>query len=89
MRKTLAELNREVYRLLSRHLSAADFVRFVRQLEPGQGDWTKERRQWMKQFGPGEFTAYVKRFQAERLPEPGKAKRSTKARSHRRPKTKA
>lgn len=47
MTATLQELNRKAHEILCRELGPADYVRFFRQFEPGKGDYTRDRWQWL------------------------------------------
>jgi hypothetical protein len=44
---TPIEINRIGYTALMDALGFDGMIRFLRQLEPGQGDYTTERRQWI------------------------------------------
>lgn len=44
---TLQEIRREGLQALLDRLGPAGTIRFLQQYEPGRGDYTKERRQWL------------------------------------------
>ena len=44
---TPVELRREGFRALVEALGPADAIRFLQQYDPGQGDYTAERHQWL------------------------------------------
>lgn len=44
---TPIEINRVGYTALMDALGFDGMIRFLRQFEPGQGDYTAERRQWL------------------------------------------
>lgn len=44
---TPVELRREGFRVLVEALGPADAIRFLQQYDPGQGDYTAERHQWL------------------------------------------
>jgi hypothetical protein len=47
MIKTKEEILREGYSALIGTLGATDTIRFLQHFRSGQGDYTKERRQWL------------------------------------------
>ena len=47
---TPLEINRIGYKALIDALGFDGMIRFLRQFEPGSGDYTKERHQWLDQF---------------------------------------
>lgn len=46
-RMTLNELNRAAFSAVRQALGLAGTVRFLRQFDTGEGDYTKERAQWL------------------------------------------
>jgi hypothetical protein len=50
MMMTPIEINRIGYKALTDALGFDGTIRFLRQFEPGFGDYTKERHQWLEQF---------------------------------------
>jgi hypothetical protein len=47
MARTLDEIYREGLQALRDRLGAAGMVRFLQQFETGQGDYARERREWV------------------------------------------
>ncbi len=47
---TPLEINRLGYKALTDALGFDGMIRFLRQFEPGTGDYTKERHQWLDRF---------------------------------------
>jgi hypothetical protein len=47
MNKTQQEIIRQGYKALVDSLGVADAIRFIQHFSPGQGDYTKERHQWL------------------------------------------
>lgn len=58
---TPTELRRKGFLALVNALGYVDAIRFLRQYDPGQGDYTKERHQWLDQLSLDDFRAYAKR----------------------------
>ena len=60
------ELNLASKQALIEALGFDDMVRFIRQFEPGSGDYAEERHQWLDQLTPdGIFTQIKQPRQAE------------------------
>jgi hypothetical protein len=49
MAKTQQEVVRQGYRALVEALGVVDALRFIQYFNPGQGDYTQERREWLEQ----------------------------------------
>ena len=47
MQLTPVELRDRAYAALLRELGPVDFARFIQQFERGQGDYTRDRGQWL------------------------------------------
>jgi len=47
MTKTQQEIVRLGYQALINSLGVVDSIRFIQYFSPGQGDYTKERHQWL------------------------------------------
>ncbi|RPI36687.1 MAG: hypothetical protein EHM53_12050 [Methanoregulaceae archaeon] len=45
--KTLHEIHDEGMDALRKTLGPVDMVRFIQMFDPGKGDYTKERKQWL------------------------------------------
>jgi hypothetical protein len=50
MAKTQQELVRQGYQALFDTLGVVDTIRFIQHFSPGQGDYTKERHEWLDQI---------------------------------------
>lgn len=50
MTKTQQELVRQGYQALVDTLGVVDTIRFIQHFSPGQGDYTKERHEWLDQI---------------------------------------
>jgi len=49
MPKTQQEIIRQGYQALVNSLGVVDAIRFIQHFTPGQGDYTKERHEWLDQ----------------------------------------
>jgi hypothetical protein len=49
MAKSQQEVVRQGYRALVEALGVVDALRFIQYFNPGQGDYTQERREWLEQ----------------------------------------
>lgn len=49
MPKTQQEIIRQGYQALVNSLGVVDAIRFIQHFTPGQGDYTKDRQQWLGQ----------------------------------------
>ncbi len=58
---TPTELRKRGFKALVDALGCVDAVRFLQQYDPGDGDYTKERHQWLSQLTLDDFRAYVQR----------------------------
>jgi len=68
--KTQQEIIKQGYQALIESLGAIDTIRFIQYFSPGQGDYTKERHEWldltpledillsMKQLPEGDINQY-------------------------------
>jgi len=56
--KIIAQIQSEGYDALVNALGPEDAVRFIRSFDPGSGDYTKERKQWLKD-DPDKYLAAV------------------------------
>lgn len=61
----LDELNRKAFKTLVDNLGYVEAVRFFKQFEAGEGDYTKERHQWLDEISLDEIWADIQRRQAE------------------------
>jgi hypothetical protein len=46
--KTIAQIQNEGYEALMNALGPEDAIRFIRSFDPGSGDYTKERKKYLK-----------------------------------------
>lgn len=49
MQRTLDEVRQEGLEALLERLGRADMIRFLQQFEPGNGDYSQERHEWVDQ----------------------------------------
>ena len=49
MHRTLNDIRREGLQALRQRLGRADMIRFLQQFETGQGDYARQRHQWVDQ----------------------------------------
>jgi hypothetical protein len=56
---TPAQLRERGYAALLRELGPLDFIRFLQQFEPGQGDYTRDRGQWLDRLTPDEINRVI------------------------------
>lgn len=54
-RRTIPEIRAAGFEALLQHLGPADTLRFLHQYDPGRGDYTKERHQWLDQLSVDEI----------------------------------
>lgn len=47
-RKTIAQIQNDGYETLAKALGPEDAIRFIRSCDPGSGDYTKERKTYLK-----------------------------------------
>lgn len=58
---TPTELRRKGFQALVNALGYVDAIQFLRQYDPGEGDYTQERHQWLDQLTLDDFRVYVNR----------------------------
>ena len=58
---TPTELRRKGFQALVDALGVVDAIRFLQQYDPGHGDYTKERHQWLEPLTMDDFLAYMNR----------------------------
>jgi hypothetical protein len=56
---TPVQLRERAYAALLRELGPVDFIRFCQQFEPGQGDYTRDRGQWLDGMTPQQIDAVI------------------------------
>ena len=60
MTRTQQEIIRQGYQALVDSLGVVDAIRFIQHFSPGQGDYTKERHQWLDKISLEDFIAEMK-----------------------------
>jgi len=58
--RPLAEISEEATTILIREMGVVDALRFLSQLRPGSGDYTKERGKWLDDLSLDEITSAIK-----------------------------
>lgn len=53
--KTIAQIQNEGYDALVHALGPDDAIRFLRSFDPGHGDYTKERKKYLKKKSVGQI----------------------------------
>lgn len=66
---TPAEIQSRGFAALARELGPVEYVRFLQQIMPGRGDYSKDRHQWLDGLTPDEIQAGIGRLQKARKPE--------------------
>jgi hypothetical protein len=66
---TNEEIRREGLAALLERLGPAGTIRFLQQYEPGSGDYTKERHDWLDGLSVDDIVEDIQRRRSER-PEP-------------------
>ncbi len=64
MPKTQQEIVSQGYQALVNALGVVDAIRFIQHFTPGQGDYTRDRYQWLAQTSPEELFASLRQRQA-------------------------
>jgi hypothetical protein len=62
---TLPEIRREGFQALLDRLGPAGTIRFLRQYDPGRGDYTRDRHLWLDSVEDEEVIASVKQRQQQ------------------------
>jgi len=60
MTKTQQQIVKQGYKALVDSLGVVDAIRFIQHFSPGQGDYTKERHQWLDKITLEEAIAEMK-----------------------------
>lgn len=63
MPKTQQEIVSQGYQALVNALGVVDAIRFIQHFTPGQGDYTRDRNQWLDQTSPEELFASLRQRQ--------------------------
>ena len=62
---TTPEIRREGLRVLLEHLGPAGTIQFLQQYEPGRGDYTKQRHEWLDALSVDQIVSDVARRRKE------------------------
>ena len=62
--KTLQQINEKALAVLTRELGVADTLRFMMQFSSGEGNYTKEREQWLGNLTLDEIVEEMERKRA-------------------------
>ena len=65
MPKTQQEIIRQGYQALVTSLGVVDAIRFIQHCTPGQGDYTRDRHQWLDQTGLEDILTSMRRREAD------------------------
>jgi hypothetical protein len=60
MPKTQQEIIRQGYQALVNSLGVVDAIRFIQHFTPGQGDYTRDRHQWLDPTPLGDILTSMK-----------------------------
>jgi hypothetical protein len=69
MATTQRELIQKGYQALVDALGAVDAIRFIQHFNPGKGDYTKERHQWLDQLTAEETFAQIQQVRETQAPD--------------------
>ena len=58
--RPLAEISEEAAAILIREMGVVDALRFLSQMRPGSGDYTKERGEWLNDLSLDQITSAIK-----------------------------
>jgi hypothetical protein len=64
--RPLAEITEQATAILIREMGVVDALRFLNQIRPGSGDYTKERGQWLDDLSLDQITTAIKLKRAKR-----------------------
>jgi hypothetical protein len=64
--RPLAEVSEEATAILIREMGVVDALRFLSQMRPGSGDYTKERDEWLGNLSLGEIASAIKLKRAKK-----------------------
>jgi hypothetical protein len=65
MMKTQNEIMKQGYDALINSLGVADTIRFIQYFSPGNGDYTKERHQWLDKKSLADVLVEIKELQED------------------------
>jgi len=57
--QTDAQLQKQVFQLLSQELGVTNFIRFIQHYEQGSGDYTRDREAWQSAYTVDSLTAAI------------------------------
>ena len=60
MQTTMVEIKKKGWKALVKELGPADATKFILQYEPGEGDYTKERKRFLKNLTLKKITKELK-----------------------------
>ena len=66
-RRTPKQLKSDGFAALVERIGMADAIRYLQLFDPGSGDYTRERRQWLDRLTPNEVSRFVRKA-AQRRP---------------------
>ena len=58
--RPLAEISEEATTILIREMGVVDTLRFLSQMRPGSGDYTKARGEWLDDLSLDQITSAIK-----------------------------
>lgn len=58
--RNLNDLRKAGIEVLKRELGVTDMIRFLQMFEKGEGDYTKERKEWLKELSIEEISKEIK-----------------------------
>jgi hypothetical protein len=58
--RPLAEISEEATTILIREMGVVDTLRFLSQMHPGSGDYTKARGEWLDDLSLDQITSAIK-----------------------------
>ena len=65
--KTQNQIIEQGYKALVDSLGVVDAIRFIQHFSPGQGDYTKERHQWLEQKSLNDVLQDIDKFKQNDL----------------------
>ena len=65
-RRTPKQLKADGFAALVERLGMADAIRYLQLFDPGSGDYTRERRQWLDRLTPNEVSRSVRKAAQQR-----------------------
>jgi hypothetical protein len=59
--KSGIEIYKKGYKILAKELGVTDFIRFIQELEKGEGDYTIDRHKWQDKYSVEEIVKEIKK----------------------------